>query len=217
MQDRKSPMRHHSRFPVSWPVLYGNNTFLAEGTVLDMTALGWRVAGSMPVAPDMQLTLQVSVPERSTSLRVQRATVLWVKDYEFAIEVHEMAAIDQDWIAEFLRHKLGLMWMSRTTYQETSPQASDEIPHRTTDLPRSSAPSIEDVLQRFLALDAASDAIPTDARWNGDSDFQEDETNDALCDRVPEKILDQARRILRGMLAIIEARARTGRDSITEN
>ncbi len=213
MQNRKSPIRRHSRFPVSWPVLYGSPEFLAEGTVLDLTALGWRVAGPMPIAPGMQLTLQVSVPERSTPLRVQRATVLWVKDHEFAIEAHEMAAIDQAWVTEFLWDKLGLMWMSPTRYQEASPQAGDKTPGSTTDLPQHCLPSLEDVLQQFLALHTDLDDRPTEARWN---DSQEDAA-DASCDRVPEKIWDQARRILRGIVAINEARARSGRDLIPEN
>ncbi|MBX3330114.1 MAG: hypothetical protein KF722_06915 [Nitrospira sp.] len=216
MQNRKSPVRHHSRFPVSWPVLYGNDTFLAEGTVLDLTALGWRVAGSMPVAPGMQLTLQVSVPERPTPLRVQRATVLWVKDHEFAIEAHEMESSDQAWVTEFLRHKLGLMWMSRTTDQKTSLQAGNETPRRTADLTPPCVPSIEDVLQRFLALHTDLNDGPTEARWNDDLDSQEDAA-DASCDRVPEKIWHEAHCILRGILVINEARARTGRNLIQEN
>jgi hypothetical protein len=162
----------------------------------------------------MQLTLQVSVPERSAPLRVKRATVLWVKDHEFAIEAHEMESRDQTWVTEFLRQKLGLMWMSRTTDQETSPLA--ETPRRTTDLTPPCVPSIEDVLQRFLALHTDLNDGPTDARWNDDLDSQEGEA-DASCDRVPEKIWHEAHRILRGMLAINEARARTGRDLIADN
>lgn len=57
MTNRTSPMRRQSRFPVSWPVLYGGAEFLAEGTVLDLTRIGWRVAGAMPVVPGMPLTL----------------------------------------------------------------------------------------------------------------------------------------------------------------
>ena len=216
MQNRKSSVRHHSRFPVSWPVLYGNDTFFAEGTVLDLTALGWRVAGSMPVTPGMQVTLQVFVPERPTPLRVLRATVLWVKDHEFAIEAHEMKSSDQTWVAEFLRQKLGLMWMSRTIDEETSPQNKDEMPHRTTDMTSPCVPSAEDVLQRFLALHTDLNDGRTDARWNGELDFQEDAADDPI-DCVPQKTWDQARRILRGMLAIGAARERTGRDSVAEN
>jgi hypothetical protein len=129
MTNRTNPVRRHSRFPVSWPVLYGNDDFLAEGTVLDLTALGWRVAGSMPVIPSMQLTLKVSVPDRSIPLCIRRATVLWVHDHQFAIETHAMAPSDQAWVTEFLRQKLGLMWISRTTDQVTSLEVPGKAPH----------------------------------------------------------------------------------------
>ncbi len=216
MQNRTYPMRRHSRFPVSWPLLYGNDAFLAEGTVLDLTAWGWRVAGSMPVIPGMTLTLQVSVPERSTPLRVNRATVLWVQDHEFAIEAHEMAPIDQAWVTEFLRQKLGLIWMSRTTDQETSLQARDEAPHGKTTIAQPSVPSIEDILRRFLAIDAALTDIPTELWRNGDSDCHKSVRHTPY-DRVPEKIWHEARRILRGIIAMNAPRERTGRDPIADN
>lgn len=215
MTNRTSPVRRHSRFPVSWPVLYGNDTFLAEGTVLDLTALGWRVAGSMPVVPGMQLTLKVSVPDRSTPLCVHRATVLWIHNHEFAIEAHEMAPIDQTWVTEFLQQKLGLMWMSRITNQETSLHAGDEAPCNETVLPQPSIPTVEDILRQLLAIETAADGL-AEPRWNSDSDFLETET-DTLCNRTPEKMLRKARRILHGMVSMKAARERTGWGPIADN
>ncbi|THJ18512.1 MAG: hypothetical protein CAF42_009430 [Nitrospira sp. CG24B] len=216
MTNRTNPMRRHSRFPVSWPVVYGNDALLAEGTVLDLTALGWRVVGSMPVVPGMQLTLQVSIPERSAPLCVYRATVLWVKDHEFAIEAHEMASIDQAWVAEFLQNKLGLMWMSRTADHEASLQAGKKTPHGETALSQHSIPSMEEVLRRFLAIETGSADMPTQPQWNSDSEFQETETH-TLCNRPSEQVLLEARRILRHMVAIKADRVRTGRNLIVGN
>lgn len=216
MQNRTNPMRRHSRFPVSWPLLYGNNAFLAEGTVLDLTTRGWRVAGSMPVIPGMALTLQVSVPERSTPLCVHRATVLWVHDHEFAIEAHEMTPIDRTWVTEFLQQKLGLMWMSRTTDRETSLPARDEAPHRKIAVPQPSVPTVKDILHRFLAIETTATDRPVDARWNGDSDCHEGELHTSY-DLVPDKIWHEARRILRGMVARNASRELTGWDPISDN
>jgi len=215
MNNRTNPVRRHSRFPVSWPVLYGNNSFLAEGTVLDLTALGWRVTGSMPVAPGMQLTLQVSISERSVPLRIHRATVLWVKDHEFAIEAHELTPVDQAWVTEFLQQKLGLKWMSRITNQETSLQAKGDAPHKAA-LPQSSVPSVDDVLHRFLVIETALSDMPVETQWNGDSDFQEGEVLTSY-DYVPRKLLREASRILRGMVTIKAARQRSNQDPIASN
>ncbi len=216
MTNRTNPVRRYSRFPVSWPVAYGNDALLAEGTVLDLTSRGWRVAGSMPVTPGMQLTLQVSIPERSAPLCVHRATVLWVLDHEFAIEAHEMAPIDQAWVTEFLRHKLGLMWMSRTADHETPLQAREKTPHSETALSQHSIPSMEEVLRRFLAIETGSADMPAEPRWDSDSELQETEAH-TFCDRQSEKILREARRILRHMVAIKADRVRTGRNPIPNN
>ena len=216
MTNRTNPMRHHSRFPVSWPVVYGNDALLAEGTILDLTSRGWRVVGSISVIPGMRLTLQVSVPERSAPLCIHHATVLWVKDHEFAIEAREMAPIDQAWVTEFLRHKLGLMWMSRTADHETSPQAREKTPHSETALSQHSIPSMEEVLRRFLAINTGSADMPAEPRWYSDSEFQETETH-TLCNRQPGKILREARHILRRMVALKADRVRTGRNLIVGN
>lgn len=216
MTNRTNPVRRYSRFPVSWPVVYGNDALLAEGTVLDLTSRGWRVAGSMPVTPGMQLTLQVSIPERSVPLCVHRATVLWVLDHEFAIEAHEMAPIDQAWVTEFLRHKLGLMWMSRTADHETSLQAREKTPHGETALSQHSIPSMEEVLRRFLAIETGSADMPAEPRWDSDSELQETEAH-TFCDRPSEQVLREAHRILRRMIALKADRVRTGRNLIVCN
>ena len=216
MTNRTNPVRRHSRFPVSWPVLYGNNAFFAEGTILDLTALGWRVVGSMPVVPGMQLTLQVSIPERSAPLCIHHATVLWVQDHEFAIEAHEMPPIDQAWVAEFLQHKLGLMWISRTANHKPSLQARDKTPHGETALPQPPVPSMEDVLRRLLAIENTATDRPAELRWHGGSELQETEAHTS-CDRPSEQVLREAHRILRHMVAIKDDRVRTGRNLIVGN
>jgi hypothetical protein len=216
MQNRTNPIRRHSRFPVSWPLLYGNEAFVAEGTVLDLTALGWRVAGSIRVVPGMELSLQVSVPERSTPLCVSRATVLWVHDQEFAIEAHEMTTVDQAWVTEFLRQKLGLMWISRTTDGKTPLQTGDEAPRGETTRPQPSVPSMDDILDRFLAIEAPATAHSAEPSWNHDIDCHEDACH-TIHNRVPEKTLHEARRLRRGMVVIKTTCERTGRDRIADN
>ena len=216
MSHRTDPMRRHSRFPVSWPVLYGNGAFLAEGTVLDLTTRGWRVTGSMPVVAGMQLTLKVSVPDRSTPLCIHRAMVLWVKEHEFAVEANEVAPDDQAWVAEFLRHKLGLMWMSQTTDQEPSRQIG-MTQSRGEDLsPQPSLPSLEDILRRVAAADLASTMRTAKAHRNSDSDLSQGDINRSI-DDGPEKIWCEARSIVRCMLAIKATRGRTGRNPVPDN
>ncbi len=216
MSNRLNPVRRYSRFPVKWPVLYGNDELLAEGTVLDLTSLGWRLAGSIPVIPGMQLMLQVSIPERSTPLRIQRATVLWVNNHEFAIEAHDMDPIDHAWVTEFLRQKLGLMWMSRSADQETSLHPTDEGLQEEIALAEPSIPPIEDIQQHLSSSHTHTTDTPANARLNGDSDFLHGEGR-ASHELLPGKMFREARRIVRGMMAIKTARVQTGRDLIADN
>lgn len=209
-------MRRYSRFPVSWPLLYGNEAFVAEGTVLDLTALGWRVAGSIPVVPGMELTLQVSVPERSTPLCVRRATVLWVHDHEFAIEAREMTTMDQAWVTEFLRQKLGLMWISRTTDRKPPLQTGDQALRGETTRPQLSVTSMGNILDRFLAIEAPATAHSAERSWNHDIDCHED-VRHTIHNPLLQKTLHEARRLLCGMAAIKTTCQRAGRDRITDN
>ncbi|WP_413936783.1 hypothetical protein [Nitrospira sp. BLG_1] len=216
MNHRTDPMRRHSRFPVSWPVLYGDGAFVADGTVLDLTSRGWRITGSIAVVAGMQLTLRVSVPGRSTPLCIHRAIVLWVKEHEFAIEANEIAPDDQAWVAEFLRHKLGLMWMSQTPDQEPSHQIRT-TQSRGEPLPsQPSLPSLEDILRRVAAADLASTMMTTKAHRDNNSDVPQSEINTPI-DDVPEKVWSEARSIVRRMLSIKAVRGQTGRNPVPDN
>lgn len=219
MKNRMSPMRRHSRFPVRWRVVYGTTKFVAEGTVLDLTTRGWRIAGTMPVVPGRPLQLKVCVPEKPEPLHVLRATVLWVHDHEFAIEAHEMAPSDHAWVIEFLRHKLGLMWMPPNPdnpNQEPSLQSRVETPGDKSHLSQRAIPSMENVLQRLLAVERPSTDMSLEVEWHGNSDV-EDSEGSAPLDYVPETISNQVRRIFRAMVAIQETRARTNWDPIANN
>ncbi len=46
-------------------------------------------------------------------LHVGDATVLWVKGYEFGLEIQDMNPIDQEWLTQFLDHALGLWLVPR--------------------------------------------------------------------------------------------------------
>lgn len=216
MTNRLNPVRRYSRFPVKWPVLYGNDELLAEGTVLDLTSLGWRLAGSMPVVPGTQLRLQVSIPERSTPLCIQRATVLWVHNHEFAIEAHDMDPIDHAWVTEFLRQKLGLVWMSQSADQEISVHPMDEGPQGETALAGLSIPSVQDIQEQLSSSRTHTTNTAANARWDGDSDFRQEEGHTSH-DLLPSKVVREAHRIVRGMLAIKAARVGTGRNPIADN
>ena len=217
MTNRTSPVRRYSRFPVSWRMLYGTDEFLAEGTVLDLTSRGWRLAGSMPVVPGLCVALQVWIPGKAEPLRIHRATVLWVKDLEFAIDAHEMSANDREWVTEFLHQKLGLAWMSPIGEQGRSGKPKNKASHREpTALSPISASAVEETLRRLLTTRPSVNGSLDDASRSSDWDQQADEPHTA-CNDAPDTLAYMARFILRRMATIKAERERTGRDSITDN
>lgn len=216
MTNRMNPLRRQSRFPVRWSVLYGNDQFLAEGTVLDVTALGWRVAGTMAVVPGMPITLRVWVPKKATPLHVQRATVLWVNSHEFAIEVHEMAPRDQVWVTDFLKHKLGLMWTSHPTVHEPSTQNREDPSLVETDPLRASDLSSENTLPRRLGIPFYTIEAPVTVCRMTDPLMQDNDKN-LLSDHVLEDSWTTSLRLIHAMEVLQATRARTDRDPIADN
>ena len=107
---RSLPVRRHTRYPVHWPVLYVGEDFLAEGTVENLTALGWRIAGPMPVQLGMRLRLQVWPPDKATPILIEEATVVWVRGQVFGVEVNQTGPADEVWLMEYLEEVLGL-WL----------------------------------------------------------------------------------------------------------
>ena len=96
--------RQHPRVSVEWPVLYSTPGFSAPGTVIDVSALAWRVEGSMPVQVGMQIAVQVW-PNPSAPLKIPEARVLWAREHDFALEIFEVCP----------EHALALMRLQEQT------------------------------------------------------------------------------------------------------
>jgi hypothetical protein len=73
--------RHHARFVVWWPVTYWNeNVLFGQGTMLDISHVACRLAGTMPVAVGMVLKVRIALPHREDPLYVHRPECCGLKD-----------------------------------------------------------------------------------------------------------------------------------------
>ena len=95
-------VRCHPRFRVRWPATYWNEGLFGQGTVLHVSHLGCQLAGTMPAAVGMLLKLWISSPHREEPLCVEEARVLWVKEYEFGVELRRLPSSDHRWLMGFL-------------------------------------------------------------------------------------------------------------------
>ena len=90
--------------PVCWPVTYGSLSsrhFLSKGMILDVTASGFHVAGTMAVEVGMRLHLWGGPPAKP-GLFDMRVTVVWVKEHEFGLDFQSLGLDGQQWLTEFL-------------------------------------------------------------------------------------------------------------------
>lgn len=113
MPKRTAPVRRHTRYPARWPVFYSGEDFLAQGVTLDVTSMGCRIAGPMPVEPGMRLRLCLRPPEKQGPLWIEEAVVLRVRGQTFAVEVTCAAADDRAWLERYLERALGLWLVPR--------------------------------------------------------------------------------------------------------
>lgn len=105
--------RPRPHWPVVWQMLYGNEEFVARGTVVEITGTRWRAEGPIPVRPGMRLNIWVWPPDKPEGLHVGDATVLWVNGYAFGLYVPKMDPMGQEWVTHFLDQALGCWYAPR--------------------------------------------------------------------------------------------------------
>lgn len=105
-------------FIAQWPVTYWNDELFGQGTVLEISPVGCRMAGTMIVTEGVRLKLWIAPPDKQDQLCVEEARVLGVKDYEFEVAFRRLAAIDQRELRVFLENAERRKGQSRTSIDE---------------------------------------------------------------------------------------------------
>lgn len=82
---RHFAFRHHYRFPVFGPVHYEHANREGYGTVINVSLIGWRVSGSLMLAPGDVCTLIIKLFTK-TWISVAAGKVRWVRGEEAGIE-----------------------------------------------------------------------------------------------------------------------------------
>jgi PilZ domain len=85
--------RYHPRVPVQWPSVFFSPQVFGHGTVVDVSALAWRIRGSRPLAPGMQVGLLVW-PQLTAYLEIEEGVILWANGNEFALEIYQVRVED---------------------------------------------------------------------------------------------------------------------------
>lgn len=78
-------IRPFRRFPVQCSVTYNAGPFQGRGTVWNLSCVGWRLTGDLPMRPGEILSLTVTLPNEQR-IQVPEAIVRWSRGEEFAVE-----------------------------------------------------------------------------------------------------------------------------------
>ena len=75
-------LRPFHRFPVQCAVTYNAGPFQGQGTVWNLSCIGWRLSGNLPVRPGEAISLTVALPNEQ-HIPIPVAITRWSRREEF--------------------------------------------------------------------------------------------------------------------------------------
>ena len=97
-------VRTYRRYSVDCPVYYMGASFLGKGLAVEVSREGWRIIGDHPVEVGMTLTLSLLLPDDPVPVKVEKASVRWVRGHTFGIKMLIMQPSEgRDWAGPWPR------------------------------------------------------------------------------------------------------------------
>ena len=101
--------RSIDRVPVSFGLMYSGvtdaNVIMGDGTVIDLSPNGLGVRGNQVVAPGMDLTVFLYLPDQDEPLFVIQAQVAWTSGHRFGVRLLKMRTHERQHLHAFLRDR----------------------------------------------------------------------------------------------------------------
>lgn len=98
-------LRYHYRFPVFSLVKYERGNEIGYGSVTNLSSLGWRISGSLPVEPGDMCTLMIKLPTTQW-VSVTQGKVRWVCGQECGIETLVIDTTSQARLNAYIQARL---------------------------------------------------------------------------------------------------------------
>ena len=74
------------RFAIQVPCTFGNHTYKAKGTILNLSRQGCAVLAAQPPEVSSYLTLWIDLPDSTTPIEIELAGVRWVSEQRCGLE-----------------------------------------------------------------------------------------------------------------------------------
>ena len=78
-------IRPFRRFPVQCSITYNAGPFQRQGTIWNLSCIGWRLSGDLPMRPGETCSLTVTLPNEQR-IEMPEAVVRWSRGQKFAVE-----------------------------------------------------------------------------------------------------------------------------------
>lgn len=106
-------LRYCSRISTEFPVIFAGDSYVGEGTVLNVSVPGCEVYSKKAVEPGAYLEMKVLVPDNGSSLCVGLARVRWCDGRRFGVEFIRMPGEDQVRLGRLVKKHLSLQAPAR--------------------------------------------------------------------------------------------------------
>jgi PilZ domain len=110
--------RYCERVYTDFPVVFAGETYVGEGTVLNVSVPGCAIQSRKRVQPGSYLEMRLLVPDSNSPLRVGLAKVRWCEERRFGVEFIQMPGGDQVLLGQLVKNDVPHSRPSRSSARE---------------------------------------------------------------------------------------------------
>lgn len=85
---------------------YLSEDFLGKGIIRDISSGGWRMQGDHQVKTGMKLTLRMELPDETSPLEIEEASVQWVTGKVFGVQITKIHHATAKRLERMIGHQL---------------------------------------------------------------------------------------------------------------
>ncbi|MEO8340205.1 MAG: PilZ domain-containing protein [Nitrospirota bacterium] len=108
-------LRYCERVDTQFPVVFAEEAYVGEGTVLNVSVPGCAVHSRKQVQLGSYLEMRMLVPDTASPLRVGLAKVRWCEGEQFGVEFIRMPGEDQVLLGRLIKNEIHLALPSRSS------------------------------------------------------------------------------------------------------
>jgi hypothetical protein len=99
-------LRPYRRIPTWYGSYYLSGSVIGKGVVMNVSCTRLRVLGDHSLKPGTDVSIRVTV-DSGPPLEISRASVRWVKEYEFGLKIDEVTSLAANRLTRLIHDSIG--------------------------------------------------------------------------------------------------------------